>query len=151
MCIFVFDFAFCIFFIFFFFFQAEDGIRDPLVTGVQTCALPIFHGPYLRYLLIGVKLLNCLAQTGHNINASNRAYDPRRRTIEHFSPLCSRNVHGRWRKPREEFALYVANNADYFSWRRILEDIPASKLPNDDLLSYCFCAPPPALSERFVD
>src|SRR5207247_6793388 len=25
-----------------FFFQAEDGIRDPLVTGVQTCALPIF-------------------------------------------------------------------------------------------------------------
>ena len=26
---------------FFFFFQAEDGIRDDLVTGVQTCALPI--------------------------------------------------------------------------------------------------------------
>src|SRR5258708_31069557 len=30
----------------FFFFQAEDGIRDDLVTGVQTCALPIYHvGP----------------------------------------------------------------------------------------------------------
>src|SRR5947209_20341114 len=28
---------------FFFFFQAEDGIRDIGVTGVQTCALPIFH------------------------------------------------------------------------------------------------------------
>src|SRR5712692_5458133 len=27
---------------FFFFFQAEDGIRDGTVTGVQTCALPIF-------------------------------------------------------------------------------------------------------------
>ena len=26
---------------FFFFFQAEDGIRDYKVTGVQTCALPI--------------------------------------------------------------------------------------------------------------
>src|SRR3982751_3336220 len=25
-----------------FFFQAEDGIRDPIVTGVQTCALPIW-------------------------------------------------------------------------------------------------------------
>src|SRR5687768_18030802 len=25
-----------------FFFQAEDGIRDVAVTGVQTCALPIF-------------------------------------------------------------------------------------------------------------
>src|SRR2546425_5983813 len=28
-------------FLFFFFFQAEDGIRDKLVTGVQTSALPI--------------------------------------------------------------------------------------------------------------
>src|SRR5690606_39939052 len=28
-----------------FFFQAEDGIRDFHVTGVQTCALPIFAGP----------------------------------------------------------------------------------------------------------
>src|SRR5690554_7321973 len=28
-------------FLFFFFFQAEDGIRDADVTGVQTCALPI--------------------------------------------------------------------------------------------------------------
>src|SRR5260370_25562263 len=28
----------------FFFFQAEDGIRDSSVTGVQTCALPIFEG-----------------------------------------------------------------------------------------------------------
>src|SRR5699024_12118996 len=27
----------------FFFFQAEDGIRDRNVTGVQTCALPISH------------------------------------------------------------------------------------------------------------
>src|SRR2546421_4201537 len=27
---------------FFFFFQAEDGIRDLIVTGVQTCALPIW-------------------------------------------------------------------------------------------------------------
>src|SRR5689334_24701064 len=34
---------FCIFF----FFQAEDGIRDGTVTGVQTCALPICPG--LRY------------------------------------------------------------------------------------------------------
>src|SRR5207248_8876018 len=38
----------------FFFFQAEDGIRDRTVTGVQTCALPIYVGeqslrrPHLR-------------------------------------------------------------------------------------------------------
>src|SRR2546427_12507676 len=30
---------------FFFFFQAEDGIRDLTVTGVQTCALPIWSNP----------------------------------------------------------------------------------------------------------
>src|SRR3712207_7308682 len=33
------------FYMLFFFFQAEDGIRDIGVTGVQTCALPIY-GPY---------------------------------------------------------------------------------------------------------
>src|SRR5438445_11926723 len=33
-----------LFFFFFFFFQAEDGIRDIGVTGVQTCALPILGG-----------------------------------------------------------------------------------------------------------
>src|SRR2546430_6268887 len=32
----------------FFFFQAEDGIRDLTVTGVQTCALPISHGGSAR-------------------------------------------------------------------------------------------------------
>src|SRR3989338_9517572 len=31
-----------------FFFQAEDGIRDGTVTGVQTCALPISHFPYVN-------------------------------------------------------------------------------------------------------
>src|SRR5438876_11904273 len=31
--------------LFCFFFQAEDGIRDGRVTGVQTCALPIFSYP----------------------------------------------------------------------------------------------------------
>src|SRR5207253_8578314 len=36
-------FGFLFFFFFFFFFQAEDGIRDGHVTGVQTCALPIWR------------------------------------------------------------------------------------------------------------
>src|SRR5207245_6384322 len=33
----------------FFFFQAEDGIRDATVTGVQTCALPICYSPSRRF------------------------------------------------------------------------------------------------------
>src|SRR5437588_4038471 len=42
----------------FFFFQAEDGIRDHCVTGVQTCALPISlrriraHNPQARVLAL---------------------------------------------------------------------------------------------------
>src|SRR3982075_390549 len=39
---------FIIYFFFFFFFQAEDGIRDAPVTGVQTCALPISIPQLLR-------------------------------------------------------------------------------------------------------
>src|SRR5215467_15129157 len=35
---------------FFFFFQAEDGIRDYKVTGVQTCALPISPLTVSQYL-----------------------------------------------------------------------------------------------------
>src|SRR6266852_1148582 len=35
-------------FYFFFFFQAEDGIRDATVTGVQTCALPIWLKGYIE-------------------------------------------------------------------------------------------------------
>src|SRR6266705_2780007 len=41
-CVFLFFFyTFNLLCLFFFFFQAEDGIRDRTVTGVQTCALPI--------------------------------------------------------------------------------------------------------------
>src|SRR5256886_11488185 len=47
---------------FFFFFQAEDGIRDLTVTGVQTCALPIsLTFSFLSYLVAipsAVKVFN---------------------------------------------------------------------------------------------
>src|SRR5437762_2155969 len=41
-----------------FFFQAEDGIRDTSVTGVQTCALPIF---------IGNDIAGCVKAVGRNV------------------------------------------------------------------------------------
>src|SRR5437870_12919598 len=40
-----------------FFFQAEDGIRDGHVTGVQTCALPISHGVHALLHQVGRKEL----------------------------------------------------------------------------------------------
>src|SRR5256886_4768005 len=52
--------------IFFFFFQAEDGIRDLTVTGVQTCALPISKSAMeslCRYFAVA------LARRGITVNA----------------------------------------------------------------------------------
>src|SRR6266487_5987462 len=49
-------------FLFFFFFQAEDGIRDGRVTGVQTCALPISSG---LVSTIG-RTLGCILPAGHS-------------------------------------------------------------------------------------
>src|SRR5712672_4101808 len=48
-----------------FFFQAEDGIRDKLVTGVQTCALPILPSIFvgLRYALGIMWLTLIVAET----------------------------------------------------------------------------------------
>src|SRR5262249_61008171 len=60
------------FFMFFFFFQAEDGIRDWSVTGVQTCALPIYDSDRSRncangrchWRLAGDLLLSCFVEIG---------------------------------------------------------------------------------------
>src|SRR5437870_11363037 len=59
-----------VFFFYFFFFQAEDGIRDGHVTGVQTCALPIsLHEPADRggrrvHRAAGARLLSPPAPAG---------------------------------------------------------------------------------------
>src|SRR2546430_8870783 len=50
---------------FFFFFQAEDGIRDLTVTGVQTCALPIF-------LLIGIVKKNAIMMIDFALEAERK-------------------------------------------------------------------------------
>src|SRR2546430_5904730 len=47
-----------------FFFQAEDGIRDLTVTGVQTCALPIFSFAIVQFLIsnfVGPELTDIIA------------------------------------------------------------------------------------------
>src|SRR5205823_11249925 len=62
-----------------FFFQAEDGIRDKLVTGVQTCALPICRG---RTCSERMRVWNCgkACRTRHRL---------RRRRRQHFyGPLA---------------------------------------------------------------
>src|SRR5687767_15234118 len=53
-----------------FFFQAEDGIRDKLVTGVQTCALPICGRIGMR---IGARPAD---RSGSNVTTAGRARIP---------------------------------------------------------------------------
>src|SRR5690606_40438435 len=81
--------SFCFLVIIFFFFQAEDGIRDFHVTGVQTCALPIsakgqqlddhYFGSipnralaYMRDLEHECMLLGIPVKTRHNEVAPNQ-------------------------------------------------------------------------------
>src|SRR3712207_6875828 len=59
---------------FFFFFQAEDGIRDIGVTGVQTCALPIYGAAERPPVHAREPLPTGRARSGA---ASGRAADPR--------------------------------------------------------------------------
>ena len=48
-----------------FFFQAEDGIRDRLVTGVQTCALPIYgHTQVVVFTLLLGAMVGIIARNG---------------------------------------------------------------------------------------
>src|SRR2546423_4831879 len=54
----------------FFFFQAEDGIRDKLVTGVQTCALPIS---------------TAIAAPGSGVGAALRGGTPTATPASHFT------------------------------------------------------------------
>src|SRR2546422_6568927 len=75
-----------------FFFQAEDGIRDVAVTGVQTCALPILHA-----LLAAARAHPHLQHEPIRVNALQRAVGGGRcepvgqdRSEEHTSELQSR-------------------------------------------------------------
>src|SRR2546425_2994301 len=63
--------------IFFFFFQAEDGIRDKLVTGVQTCALPI---------LLRLSLAQSARPSPCRDCAASRRFAARRRTPPSATP-----------------------------------------------------------------
>src|SRR5216684_4703888 len=53
---------------FFFFFQAEDGIRDVAVTGVKTCALPIF-----KHRAGHDRIVSYREFQGYNVGARTRA------------------------------------------------------------------------------
>src|SRR5256885_8082043 len=57
----------------FFFFQAEDGIRDYKVTGVQTCALPILRSTTRCRKVTSPSSKSCLEQTHKALLSRKRA------------------------------------------------------------------------------
>src|SRR5256886_10589505 len=78
---------------FFFFFQAEDGIRDLTVTGVQTCALPIckrfsqgisFLGSYTLSKALGYTTANGMVLHPANLRANYGPTDYDRQHVFSF-------------------------------------------------------------------
>src|SRR5216684_8041857 len=77
----------------FFFFQAEDGIRDVAVTGVQTCALPISGEAGQGVRMVRDNLAKTLREAGlHEIPALGRPFDPYQMdAVEHVTEKDSKD------------------------------------------------------------
>src|SRR5256886_12734782 len=69
-----------------FFFQAEDGIRDLTVTGVQTCALPIWPGA--RVHLAVSSPVRTVRELGHGLHEAEQALELARRLDVADRPLA---------------------------------------------------------------
>src|SRR3712207_9325536 len=84
----------------FFFFQAEDGIRDIGVTGVQTCALPIWGGPDFSFRNdMEHALLIKASYTSSTLTFSFYGTDEGRRVVSSTSEKTN------WREPKLTYAL----------------------------------------------
>src|SRR2546430_4532276 len=68
---------------FFFFFQAEDGIRDLTVTGVQTCALPISPPDAATQTRIGTSEWRRTFPVTRAANQAFRSAPRRRQVVAH--------------------------------------------------------------------
>src|SRR5208337_3644030 len=88
--------------IFFFFFQAEDGIRDTSVTGVQTCALPICLREQVP-LVVAAELLTRDGErrAGHS---TRKQVGPRERAAVHLGQVRLDNAPPRAPVPPERLA-----------------------------------------------
>src|SRR5699024_446168 len=65
-------------FFFYFFFQAEDGIRDRNVTGVQTCALPISDDTFnFIVAIMYTQLFNLLCDRADDVHGGRLPYHVR--------------------------------------------------------------------------
>src|SRR5699024_12025237 len=89
----------------FFFFQAEDGIRDRNVTGVQTCALPICY-PMESWLAIITDVGFPIAVTFYSMHRLERKMDLLIESI-HTLPSSIREARSEERRVGKECSIGV--------------------------------------------
>src|SRR5256886_7716777 len=88
----------------YFFFQAEDGIRDLTVTGVQTCALPISSS----------------AQTVHDVNIPSQYF-----MKSDACQRCHADIYAQWNSSMHHFSSF--NNQWYRKSIEYMQDVAGVK------------------------
>src|SRR6266540_5538094 len=94
--------------LFFFFFQAEDGIRDRDVTGVQTCALPIYRdGARVQVALEAVELRH---EISVELGLQVRSEEHTSELQSHHDLVCRLLLEKKTTKKISHFFLQKKNN-----------------------------------------
>src|SRR5207248_9858910 len=139
----------------FFFFQAEDGIRDRTVTGVQTCALPIsnllreaarFEGSKTGYIVVDRKARQFLARTKRELLADFELKDAP--TFVETKPIAKFATEKFLAREVDKVSVVYTHFINTINQRPTVQtllpiehgDLPkdASKLASDPLLGYIF-------------
>src|SRR3989441_6805257 len=94
-------------FVIFFFFQAEDGIRDKLVTGVQTCALPISssRSPFYGGRCFGTDVVHAAPAEGEAVRQAEARVGREGLPPARLEPAVARQ------RPRERLAVGRSHGA----------------------------------------
>src|SRR5438034_3262215 len=99
------SFFYIFFCFFFFFFQAEDGIRDHCVTGVQTCALPICCHAWPRTssrLCSASRVSSCHPGRNGPSPATNRSEEHTSELQSHSDLVCRLLLEKKKKKKKKE-------------------------------------------------
>src|SRR5579883_251828 len=131
------------FFCFFFFFQAEDGIRDFHVTGVQTCALPIS----IDHLERAVRMPQPQRRCHRHVPEAEGPAKPRphARPAQHGLQVDRDGLLRRRQLPREVDPLHAGHVEDLRILRRQVLD-GRYRTIREQCHAYTFAAPEPSSS-----
>src|SRR6266403_125640 len=105
----------------FFFFQAEDGIRDLYVTGVQTCALPISKAPdtprwTTRGILIDCQRRRFGLRRSNSVGSRSTRRPPLRESVPARPTKSKRAVSDPWAPPQFLDSVSLGAGAAAGNW-----------------------------------